>query len=435
MDPLKKKKILLLSSGDVNGAYEYVYRLATFFKQDGHHIALLVRHKTKSDPFIIQYSEEHAFKNPTILERIILKIQTRFLNKEIPKPTFNPIYDFISVDETTVNVSAERIVNLIGFTPEYIFPGMTDRFMNSTDLLHLQQLTNAQIYNITVDMNHFTGGCHFAWDCKGYIEGCNECPAITSAGGRNIAKINFETKLNNARRGNFKILAGSGWTLKQAKESKIYKDQPEIININSLIDTKLFNNKSRRFAKQIFNLDEEYFYILMGCQNANTKRKGFEFLLEALEILFNNLNEYQRNNIKVLIVSRNVTENFENIQFEKQHIDYINDYRLLSLLYQAADVFVNSSIEDSGPMMVSEALACGTPVVAFDMGIASNLVKSQYNGYKAKLKDAEDLASGIECISQLRREEFIEYSENAVKEVEKYASFQYADGIFATFFN
>lgn len=427
----KENKILLLSTGDINGAYEYVFRLSQLLNQKGHHVVMLVKNKTKPDSFIVSYQDEAQFNRKTILERLLLKIFNRFIKLNKPQPTFDENYDFISLDETSINVSAKQILKLIGFTPNYIFAGMTDRFMNSTDLLNLQQCTNAQVYNITVDMNHFTGGCHFAWDCKGYVDGCNQCPAITSSHGSDIAKINFETKLTNATTGKFQILTGSGWTLKQAKESKIYKDQRNFININSLIDIKLFNNKSRRFAKEIFNLKEDVFYILMGCQNANSKRKGFEYLLESLKILFEKLNVEQRQRIKVLIVSRKFTESFVEIPFEKQHIDYINDYRLLSLLYQASDVFVNSSIEDSGPMMVSEALACGTPVVGFDMGVVNNMVINDYNGYKAVLKDSNDLAKGIYKVFNLNTEEYKEYSENAVAQVENYSSLKYASKIFS----
>lgn len=429
MDLLKKKKILLLSTGDINGAYEYIYRLGNLLIQEGHHVAMLVKYKTKPDSFIFSYEDEQLLKNKTIAQRVLLKIFNRFIKKSKPQPIFDSNYDFISVDETSVNVYAKQIVKLISFTPDYIFTGMTDRFMNSTDLLNLQQLTNAQVYNITVDMNHFTGGCHFAWDCKGYIEGCKQCPAIKSSHGSDIAKINFETKLANATKGKFQILTGSGWTLMQAKESKIYKNQLNFVNINSLIDTKVFNNKSRPFAKQIFNLKEENFYILMGCQNSNSKRKGFEYLLESLQILFEKLDDEQRQRIKVLIVSRNLTESFKDIPFEKQHIDYVNDYRLLSLLYQASDVFVNSSIEDSGPMMVSEALACGTPVVGFNMGVVSNLVINNFNGYKAELKNANDLAKGLSLITQLSCIAFEKMSGNAVNSIEELSSFDSAKKI------
>lgn len=422
-----KKKILLLSSGDVNGAYEAIYRLAKYFVSDGFQVKMLVKNKTKSDDFIIAYSDiPKPFKRKSILELLILKIKQKLKKQEsTPKIKFDLNYDFISVDETSVNVSAERIVDLIGYTPDFIYSGMIDSFMNSTDLLNLQQLTKSQVYNITVDMNHFTGGCHFAWDCKGYIEGCsNKCPAILSEFGKDLPKINFETKLKNAEIGKFKIISGSGWTLNQAKESKIYKNQNVILNINSLIDVKLFNNKNRDIAKRIFELEEDKFYILMGCQNAKAKRKGFEYLVESLKILDKNLSADVKNRIEVIIVSRDVSESFDEIPFSKKHIDFIKDYRLLALLYQAVDVFVNSSIEDSGPLMVSEALACGTPVVGFDMGVVNNMVITDFNGYKAILKDSADLANGIKSILELTPEAYKEYSENAVKQVEQFSSLE-----------
>jgi glycosyltransferase involved in cell wall biosynthesis len=427
-----KNRILLLSSGDSGGAYEALYRLGKHLVFQGYQVKMLVKTKTKSDSFIILYSDVlRPYKRKSFFQRIIIKIKKEFFEKnEVEKVKYDRNYDFISTDETSVNVSATSILNLIGFTPNLIYTGMTDGFMNSTDLLNLQQLTKAQVYNIAVDMNHFTGGCHYAWDCKGYIEGCSsKCPAILNDEERNIPKINFETKLKNAKQGNFKVVSMSQWTVNQAKESMIYREQEEYLNINSLIDTTVLNSKCKNFAKQAFNLDEDKFYILMGCHYVNAKRKGFEYLVKALEILFKSLDDKQRNRVRVIIVSKENTSGFENILFEKQFIPFINDYRLLSLLYQATDVFVNSSIEDAGPMMVSEALACGTPVVGFDMGVVNNMVISGYNGYKAKLKDSEDIAIGLKTIFELSPEDYKLYSANAVKQVEQYSSINVVDKI------
>jgi glycosyltransferase involved in cell wall biosynthesis len=428
-----KTKILLLSSGDVNGAYEVIYRLGKHFLSQGYEVKMLVKTKTKSDSFIVTYSDTpKPYKRKNIFNQILLKIQQKFIEKKTaPKINFDLNYHFISVDETSVNVSAKRILDLVGFIPDFIYSGMTDYFMNSTDLLHLQQLTNAQVYNITVDMNHFTGGCHFAWDCKGYIEGCsNKCPAIVGEYGKDIPKRNFDAKLKNAMEGNFKILAGSSWTLKQAQESKIYMNQDVIYNVNSLIDLTLFNIKNKDISKRIFDLNKDKFYILMGCQNAKDKRKGFDYLVESLKILEKRLSPSEKSKIEVIIVSRDVSEAFDEIPFIKKHIDYIKDYRLLALLYQSVDVFVNSSIEDSGPLMVSEALACGTPVVGFDMGIVNNLVITDFNGYKAKLKDSEDLANGMKQIFNLSESEYDNFSRNAFKMIEKFSSMESADKIF-----
>lgn len=418
------KKILLLSSGDVNGAYEALFRLAKHFVSDGFQVKMLVKNKTKTDDCIVAYTDvPKPYKRKTILERVFFKIMNKINSKEIsPKLKSDLNYSFISVDETSVNVSAARIVDLIGFTPDIIYSGMTDDFMNSTDLLNLQQFTEAQVYNIAVDMNHFTGGCHYAWDCNGYIEGCSaKCPAIVSEVGKNIPKINFETKLKNVKQGGFKIIGMSQWTINQAKASLIYKEQNEFLNVNSLIDTSLFNNKNKDIAKRIFNMDADKFYILMGCQHTNVKRKGFEYLITALQILEKQLTEAQKNKVEILIVSRTKAEAFNEIPFQKMHIDYINDYRLLALLYQASDVFVNSSIQDAGPMMVSEALACGTPVVGFNMGVVNNMVITGFNGYQALLKDSEDLAKGIKAILELTSEAYKAYSVNAVKQVEQYS--------------
>lgn len=430
-----RKKILLLSTGDVNGAYEAIYKLGYFFIDQGHTVSMLVKHKTKKESFIVQYREKQKIKkNNFILIRLLNRIKIKLLNKsakELQQVCFDDKYSFISKDETAENICVENVISQIGFEPDFIITGMTDGFVNSKDLLNLYNFTKAKVYNITVDMNHFTGGCHYAWDCDGYIKGCDEkCPAIIGVNNRNLAKINFEEKIKNAQQGKFQIISGSGWTLKQAKESKIYKGQKFFYNINSLIDTKIFNSKNKDIAKRIFDFDNSKFYILSGSQNANDPRKGFCYFMEALRILETQLTIEQKNRIVILVVSHNVPKEFELLSFQKQKIDYITDYRLLVLLYQAIDLFVNSSIEDAGPMMVSEAMACGTPVVGFDMGVVNNMVINDFNGYKAILKDSDDLAHGIEKLLSLSEEQYKRYSINSTLQIEKYSSFDYVSTVF-----
>lgn len=422
-----KKKILLLSTGDVNGAYEAIYKLGYFFYDQGYTVSMLVKYRTKRDSFIVQYIKKQKKKSIiSFAIQLFIKIKNKLAHKLWGKPkdtNFDTKYSFFSKNETIENISAENVISQIGFVPDFIITGMTDGFINSTDLLNLYKITQAKIYNIAVDMNHFTGGCHYAWDCDGYIRGCNEeCPAIIEKKNRSLAKLNFETKLKNARTGNFEIIGMSDWTIKQAKNSKIYNNQKVFYNVNSLIDTNLFNARNRDIAKRVFDFDDSKFYIMAGSQNANDPRKGFPYFIEALKILEGELTIEQKSKIVLLIVSRDVPKEFENLNFEKQKLDYITDYRLLVLLYQAIDLFVSASIEDAGPMMVSEAMACGTPVVGFDMGVVNNMVINNYNGYKAKLKDSKDLALGIKNISELSKEKYKDFSCNSVVQVERFSS-------------
>ncbi|WP_165851748.1 glycosyltransferase [Chryseobacterium pennipullorum] len=431
------KKVLILSTGDVNGAYEAMYKVAHIMKNMGHEVAMCVKHKTKNEEFIKAYSHPSPVAiQPGLLAKVVNKAKTKLsLTKpqEVKKTlSTDKKYSFFSKDELSENIHVESLLKAVGFIPDFIFVGMTIDFLNTTDLLNIYNATKAKIYNITVDMNHFTGGCHFSWGCEGYIRGCDEtCPAIIKEDEKIIAKINFDRKYSNAQKANFQIIAGSGLTLEQAQKSKIYREQETIYNINSLIDTQLLNDRNKSIAKRIFSLSDDRFYILTGAQNMEDPRKGFVYLMEALEILDRELPQELKNKIVLLVVSNSVNEEFDRVTFTKQKIDYIKDYRLLALLYQAADLFVNSSIEDSGPMMVSEALACGTPVVGFDTGVLINMVIDDYNGYKAPLKDSKKLAEGIKKIFELNKDAYQTFSKNAVQQVEEFSSYEYAEEIFA----
>ena len=63
------------------------------------------------------------------------------------------------------------------------------------------------------------------------------------------------------------------------------------------------------------------------------------------------------------------------------------------------------------------------PVVGFDMGVVNNMVINGYNGYKAELKNSNDLALGIKIILELSKQEYQRYSDNSVKQVEEFSSF------------
>jgi glycosyltransferase involved in cell wall biosynthesis len=425
------RKVLIVATSDAGGAGEAMVKFTNFLQTLGHDVRLLVKEKSKNETFIYQYSNRISFVQK-ILNKIHYFCGKFYKNKSI---LLDDKYCFYALNETKQNIDLDILSEGLNFQPEYIFSGWTSNFLNSTDLLGMKKYFNAKVYTISTDMNHLTGGCHYAWDCKGYVYGCNtECPAILTKRDKKIAEVNFQTKMKNAKSGDFQIISGSGWTLKQAIESLIYKNQIEFLNINSLIDTKIMNPKSRLYAKDIFEFEADKFYILAGSQNANDPRKGFNYLLESLKILYNNLSEKDRQKVCVIVVSQSNNDSFSEIQFEKKYLNFITDYRLLSLLYQAVDVFVNSSIEDSGPMMVSEAMACGTPVVGFDMGVVNNLVITGINGYKAILKDSNDLALGIQHIFKLEQVEYSNYSNNCVQYIEDFSSFTSSEKILKKIF-
>ena len=73
----------------------------------------------------------------------------------------------------------------------------------------------------------------------------------------------------------------------------------------------------------------------------------------------------------------------------------LNGSKAMANAYAAADVFVTPSQQDNLPNTVVESLACGTPVVAFQIGGMPDLIQHLHNGYLAKFQDLIDLQNGI----------------------------------------
>lgn len=65
----------------------------------------------------------------------------------------------------------------------------------------------------------------------------------------------------------------------------------------------------------------------------------------------------------------------------------------LAHIYASADLFLFPSLTETFGNVTLEALACGTPVLAFDCASASELVHNQHNGWLAPSDDEQDFVS------------------------------------------
>src|SRR5207249_6506768 len=77
----------------------------------------------------------------------------------------------------------------------------------------------------------------------------------------------------------------------------------------------------------------------------------------------------------------------------------IRDRRDLARLLAAADVFISASLMETYGLTLVEAMACGTPVVAFRVG---GIPEAAPGGQAAILCPPQDAAALIEAIVKLR---------------------------------
>lgn len=423
MEQIVKRKVLLLSSGDTFGAYEYLYRMAKAMEND-YEIALVVREKRKVEPWIYQIGV------PSIKRKILLRILNYVKRKFGVKTEIfqsNPLYVFLPNENESIHfINVESILNVIPFVPDIIISGMTDGFINTSTLLSLRNATGANVYQVMIDISLLTGGCHVVWNCDGFRNDCNDCPAILNQKFKTFAQNNLALKKANIQKGNFELIVIPGWTLHKANLSILYKNRVKLLS-NGVINTSIFTNTNRSIAKQVFGVSSVKKIIFAGSNNAKDIRKGRSYLVDALTIMWETLNSDLRDNVLVLLAGNHNTQDdiTARIKFDKKFIDFITDDRLLSLAYQASEIYVSPSLEDGGPMMVAEALACGTPVVGFETGslFDNSLVENGVHGYRVKMKETSELAYSLEKILKFNNNEFQTMSTNARNQAVKLSSY------------
>jgi glycosyltransferase involved in cell wall biosynthesis len=386
--------------------------MAKFMVED-YQIAMIVRDRRKADKWI--YRIQIKSKSPKILIRLLGFVKRRLGIKTKSFQTDSKYCFIPNEDENIGFTSSEEILRHLNFIPEIVFSGMTDGFVNTSTLLDIKKQTGARIYQIMVDTSFITGGCHVTWECRNFINDCGNCPAITINDFKNYSADNFRIKYKNIIKGDFRLIVVPGWSEKISRSSILYNTRIKVIT-SSLIDTNVFTNINRSIAKNIFDLPLTSKVIFAGSNNVRDPRKGRAYLVDSLLQLWECMEDNEKNEVFILLAGNNNTEDDETqkIKFNKKLIEFINDDRLLSLAYQASDIFVNTSLEDAGPMMVAEALSCGTPVVGFKTGIMyeNAIFKSDINKYHVSIGDSVELAKALKNVIDMKKDEFQRLSNN-----------------------
>ena len=188
-----------------------------------------------------------------------------------------------------------------------------------------------------------------------------------------------------------------------AKRSKLLCNYPCVV-INNGVEKEKFTPISISIAREALSIPKDSRVFLFVAQNIHDKRKGLKELINALE----NLN--MPNTLLVCLGTfHSVPESSVQIRCE----GFVSNNRLQSLYYSAADYFVMPSFAEAFGQVALEALACGTPLIAFPNDGAHDLISSG-NGVLCQDFSVNALAEGIKIAMN---EEFdrIKIREDAIR--------------------
>lgn len=244
------------------------------------------------------------------------------------------------------------------------------------------------------DMWAFTGGCHYAGECDRFTDACGNCPKLDSERSWDVSRWTWRRKSKSWTEADITVVAPSTWLADRARESSLFGDRRIEVIPNGL-DTNIYRPQEGRSGRELFDLPEESRIVLFGAQATSDPRKGFSYLSEALDRLQTS-GEYD--DVELVVFGSSEPESPPELGFPIHYTGYLSDDQSLSLLYDSADVMVVPSRYEGFGQTVTEAMACGTPVVAFDTSGPSDTVVHEETGYLAEPFDPADLARGISRI-------------------------------------
>lgn len=324
----------------------------------------------------------------------------------------DPSYHMLSIDERNFPLKAKKILKMYKDTPDYIISIFPHKFISPKDLYLLQEITGATIFIYLMDMSPMTGGCHYAWNCNGYKIECGECPGIYSKDRFDETHQNFIFKKKYYQMTNLKVIAASFESYFQLECSTIFKEKQKY-KLHLPINEEIFHPKERDIACKRLSLNISRKYIFFGAAFLDQKRKGIEYLIEAFNYLKNSFTSEESKNIELLVAGHCNDELLSKLPFKANVLGHL-DYENLSLAFGASTVFVCPSIEDSGPMMINQAMMCGRPVVSFDIGVARDFIEDSITGFIVEKKQSKQMAARLRVILTFSKEEYGKMSNNCL---------------------
>ena len=180
----------------------------------------------------------------------------------------------------------------------------------------------------------------------------------------------------------------------------------KIVVIPEGVDIEVFTfNRNTSEFKTENNLSNKFIILMVGRMS---KIKGIDYLLKAADIL---VNKWGYTDVLFIIIGP-----VSSIQLGKdrpldvrQSLRFVNDHGLsdnvkftgvvsrekLLLFYSACDVFVLPSLAELFPMVITEAMASGKPIIATSVGAVKEQVHDTWNGFLIAPRNERQIAEKI----------------------------------------
>jgi len=229
---------------------------------------------------------------------------------------------------------------------------------NIIDLNYLPIITRLKPTILSLHDPYFLAGhCVHHFDCNKWQEHCQDCPYINEPLPINYdySSLNFELKKQAIQNSQIVGIVASKWLERKVKQSPIWKGK-KIYYLPLGINQEIFKPLEILAIRKKLNIKENA--LVLMCRVDSGPYKGFETLKQALREI-----KYSGDISLITVGEKKLFIEFSK-KFQIIEYPWVNDDNLLANLYNACDIFMMPSKQETFGMMAIEAMSCGKMVIA-----------------------------------------------------------------------
>ena len=375
-------KILILSTYDADGSGVFAIQLMKIIQSMGHE-AQIVCIKSTSDDFYIR----GIFDNK-VIKNFFYKIKRRLF-----RIFYNPNPEYAFLDTFSLSSYELQSSDVWPSKCSLIICTFLSQMINPSSLSKIRsKFENPPVIFYGVDMSFLTGGCHYARSCQKYKTNCNHCPAVSLFAQPFVTKNFLQKKQPVSNIHNHSVIASSDEHSRQIKNSKIFRNS-HIRKLLMPVDHAVYgcNENVRLKLKLEYGLGKKTLFVRSSAE----PRKGSKIFINCILKLLESEPDIVHDIDIVTVGDNYISSQLDSCGLRIFSLGYISDESELSKLYTASDVFINTSLADSGPMMLAQSMMSFTPLITTDVGLARDLVVTGSGSTILKEPIATNLAEEI----------------------------------------
>ncbi|MCA9138976.1 MAG: glycosyltransferase [Planctomycetales bacterium] len=372
MQPLN---VIQINASDIGGGVESVVRLHhAELQRQGHKRQLLVGKKKGDDA---DTTEIPFRRGPKGLQRAARWMQRKSGLENLYSPSFRAIEESFQ------------------FQPDVVHLHSIHGADSYADLAFVARISRRYPTVITLhDFWLMTGHCGYPLECPRWLSGCGKCPDLERypAVSRDATRWNFARKKSLFRKSQMELIVPSEWLKEQARRSPILRQQSINVVANP-IDSDVFSVGNRSSLRSNLGVADDEFAVMLIANNLNNPYKG---MIDGIKAL----NQVKHAKAKVIIIGRSADKLADQIRLPSTAVGYTSSPAELAEYYRAVDLLLIPSRCETFGLVAAEAMACGTPVIAFDAGALGEVIGGDETGIVIGNRDVHQMAEQIDQLAK-----------------------------------